>query len=126
MRQIDKDLINAADNGNVDLVKKYLENGANVHADDSCSLRYAATRGHREIVELLVENGVNPNNKIAIKYASINGHFPIVKYLYHYTRMSGQYVDKEIMKYCTPILPENKPFFRIMFPYLKVEGDYLV
>jgi len=39
-----------------------LENGANVHADDDCALRWAEENGHTETIELL-KNHINKEQK---------------------------------------------------------------
>ena len=67
MRRIDRDLIEAAKNGNHETVKllfsRYLifkkksdnakENGADIHADYDSALRLSSENGHYETVKLL-------------------------------------------------------------------------
>jgi ankyrin repeat protein len=58
-----KELIIASENGELDLVKKYISGGADVNfmGPNSAALHCAAFNGHEEIVQLLLENGANPN-----------------------------------------------------------------
>ena len=64
-------------------IKKLIEQGANVHAEDDYAIGYAAENGHLEIVKYLVSQGANIHvqNDYAFKYAAENGHLEIVKYL---------------------------------------------
>lgn len=83
------DLIEAAEKGNIEKVKQYIDAGTDVNAkkDDGCTaLMHAAENGYLNIVKLLVENGADVNvkdnyNDIALKKAVYNGHKDIVKYL---------------------------------------------
>ena len=51
------------------------------NSDSITLLEYASVEGHFEIVEYLVERGVDVNSAIAIISASKYGHFEILKYL---------------------------------------------
>ena len=68
----DSELLDAAKNGNIHTaiaaVKQAITDGANVNAKDAgwadmTALHYAAQKGHKEIIELLIANGVNVNAK---------------------------------------------------------------
>ena len=63
--------------------KLLLEKGADIHVDDDYALRWASKNGHFDIVKFLVENGADVHawNNHALRLASENGHFDIVKYL---------------------------------------------
>ena len=54
-----------------------------IHADDDYALRWAAEKGHFEIVKFLVENGANihADGDSALCLAAEEGHFKIVKFL---------------------------------------------
>jgi len=67
-------------------VKKALEMGANVHANNDWVLLYASNYGYIDIVELLLKNGANVHaqNDYALRYASENGHINVVKLLKKY------------------------------------------
>jgi hypothetical protein len=57
-------LVDAAKDGNIDLVRSLLENGTEVDQKDTCgitSLMVACQIGIFEMVKLLLENGANPN-----------------------------------------------------------------
>ena len=76
-------LIERAKEGNI-LGIKYFENkGADIHADDDLSLRWASRYGHLEVVKYLIENGANVHagDDYALILASICGHLEVVKYL---------------------------------------------
>ncbi|MDF1539773.1 MAG: ankyrin repeat domain-containing protein [Candidatus Thorarchaeota archaeon] len=61
MREIDQQLINAASDGDLESVKKAVEDGADVNAQDEffkdTALHKAASAGHESVVEYLIENG---------------------------------------------------------------------
>lgn len=86
---LNEDLIDAAENGNLDEVRKALEKGADVNAKDKYSntaLMKAAVKGHSDIVELLIEEGADTDAKdvfdeTALFNAVLKGHFHIVKLL---------------------------------------------
>jgi len=80
---IDNKLIEAACNGNIEEVKKYLDKGANIHAGNDLALRWASSNGHTETVKLLLDRGANIRacNDYALRYASRNGHTETVKLL---------------------------------------------
>ena len=82
-RKINKDLIMAAENGNLQLVKSLVSQDADIHADNDSALRYASYNGHLEVVKYLVEKGaeIHSLNDIALKFACENGNINVVKYL---------------------------------------------
>ena len=57
----------AADQGNIEAVKKHLDAGVDIHVLDKkygfAPLHYAAEGGYNEIVELLIDKGANVNAK---------------------------------------------------------------
>ena len=58
--------IQAAKNGNIELVKSALDNGANVNAkysDGWTALHQSALYGRKDVVELLITKGANINAK---------------------------------------------------------------
>ena len=52
-------LIDAAIIGDLNLVKYFISQGANIHINDDEALRYTADEGHIEIVKYLVKQGAN-------------------------------------------------------------------
>ena|SRR5713226_6623630 len=73
-RQIDKDLVSAAADGDTKKVEALLRNGAKIEAranDDWTALTIAAERGYVEIVRLLLEKGARVNAKEG------GGHTPL-------------------------------------------------
>ena len=70
----------ATENGHLQIVKFFMENGANF---GSQVLPSAIKNGHLEIVKYLVENGANVNfdRGLALRTAAGNGNLDMVKYL---------------------------------------------
>jgi ankyrin repeat protein len=58
-------LLDALESGNVDSVKKYIEEGMNVNIirNGVTPLMIAASKGHREVAEVLIQSGVNINER---------------------------------------------------------------
>ena len=80
-------LIEAADNGHVDMVKLLIENGADVNLKGEAwygPLHAAAANGHIEVVKILLENGADVNifhqNK-PLHNAAMNGHIEVAEIL---------------------------------------------
>jgi ankyrin repeat protein len=65
-------------------VKKALENGADVHANNDSALRYASENGHLSTVDLLLKNGadVHVYHDYPLRWASVRGHLDIVELLF--------------------------------------------
>ena len=86
-----KEMLVAAQNGNLPLVRYHIRMGENPNYQHpeflTTPLIEAATFGHKEIVEFLLENGANPKLKAgfssdtALKMAKQNGHGAIVALL---------------------------------------------
>ena len=73
-RQIDKDLVSAAANGDTSKVESLLAEGANIEAhanDDWTALTIAAERGRVDTVRFLLEKGARVNAKEG------GGHTPL-------------------------------------------------
>ncbi len=81
--------IQAAKNGNIAEVRKYINRGVDINAKDEYSMNallYAICEGHIKIVELLIDKGadihVTDNSGItALMFACDHGHIEIVKLL---------------------------------------------
>jgi len=83
-------LVNAVKNGNVNTVKKLLNNGANVNQADNengiTPLLTASRNGHTEVVKLLLNKGADVNKagmfgRTPLWNASQEGHTKVVKVL---------------------------------------------
>jgi ankyrin repeat protein len=85
-------LVNAVKNGNVNTVKKLLNNGANVNQEDNefglAPLYLASWKGHAEVVKLLlgapgidVNKADNEYGMTPLLFASEKGHTEVVKVL---------------------------------------------
>ena len=75
-------LIQAAEDGRLDLVRNLLQAGASANAKsdgDVTVLMWAAARGHVEVVKVLLESGAEPNartrkGRTAVDIATQEGH----------------------------------------------------
>ena len=67
-------LLNAAESGNIEAVKKHLAAGADVNATHGgwTPLHYSASAGHKEVAKLLIVKGADVNAK-----NDINGGTPL-------------------------------------------------
>jgi len=76
-------VIQASSNGNLNVVKYLVSQGADVAAKNNYALLQASDNGHLKVVKYLVEHGadVTVNDNLALQRASINGHLGVVKYL---------------------------------------------
>jgi hypothetical protein len=83
----------ATRNGDLKLVKKLLDEGADIHARDDGALYLASTYGHHEVVKLLLDRGANihvmDNN--TWYWASRNDHFEVMKLLLDRGATVGQW-----------------------------------
>ena len=70
-------------NFNLDNVKLLIEKGANIHANDNYSLKYASVFGYLNIIKLLIEKGadIHANNDYTLRISSRFGYLNIIKYL---------------------------------------------
>jgi len=89
MSQLNKDLLYAAREGDIEAVKRLLAKGADVNAKDNwgiTALMWTAWPGHTEIVNLLISKGADVNAKdkngrTALMEAAAGGHTEIVEML---------------------------------------------
>ncbi|MEM4626579.1 MAG: ankyrin repeat domain-containing protein [Candidatus Bilamarchaeaceae archaeon] len=88
-KQLNSKLIEAANTGNAELVKRLIERGADVNAKTGwgkTALMRAAMGGHTETAKLLIERGADVNAKsnngeTALMYALVKGHPEIAELL---------------------------------------------
>lgn len=64
-------LIQACENGNLELIKQLVQEGADLHTNDDYALGVAALNGHLAIVKFLVQHGANVHAgcDLALRYA---------------------------------------------------------
>ena len=63
-------VIEAVKNNDLENIKRLVEQGANLHADDEEALQWAAEKGHLEVVKYLLEQGADSDilsQKVLIK-----------------------------------------------------------
>jgi ankyrin repeat protein len=73
----------ACEDGDLEIVKLLIDNGADVTSKDNMSIRWASREGHLEVVKYLIDNGadVTAQDNYAIRWASFNGHLEVVELL---------------------------------------------
>ena len=81
--QMDIDLIYAAKNGNLEYVRFFIRNGADIHTEDNLPLRYAARFGNFRITRFLLDHGadIHAGDDDALKWAASCGHHATTKLL---------------------------------------------
>ena len=108
LQQEETNFLKAAQNGNLDEMKKYINNGGNKEAKDNngwTALHFASNNGHLEIVQYLIETcSVNKEAKTntgrtalhcACACASIWVHLKIVQYLIETCRVNKEAKDND-------------------------------
>jgi len=75
--------IRQAQKGNLELVKIYIQLGADIHTEDDYALQLASRHGHLKVVKYLIKQGANihANNDYALRLAAQYGNLSVVKYL---------------------------------------------
>jgi ankyrin repeat protein len=89
VRRLERALLEAADNGDLEDVRELLDDGADANATidgDGTALIVAAREGHAGVVRLLLDRGANPNLGVAgdgapVIMAAREGHGEIVQLL---------------------------------------------
>ncbi|MEK0338484.1 MAG: ankyrin repeat domain-containing protein, partial [Nitrosopumilus sp.] len=62
-------------------VKKAIETGADIHYNKNIALRWASLNGNYDIVKVLLKNGADAKDIVALRYASQFGHDDVVELL---------------------------------------------
>lgn len=89
----------ACQNGNLELVKKLHQKGADCSDKIHKPILKASKNGHLEIVKYLHENGANLS-VISFVMASKNGHLEVVKYLHSHGDINTLSYGNAICKAC--------------------------
>ena len=73
----------ACNKGHLEIVKRLIENGTDIHAGNEYAIRWASHYGHLEVVKFLLEKGadIHANNDEALRMALGSDHLEVVKYL---------------------------------------------
>ena len=79
--ELDEEMIEAAENGHLEVVRELLKRGADIHYRDDEALLVAAVKGNLELVHLLLDSGANVNARddMALRSAAAFGHLEIVR-----------------------------------------------
>jgi len=82
-QQLNEVMFMAVRTGQLGLLKKAVEKGADIHAYEDEALRYASCYGHLEMVKYLVEQGadIHATNDCALSHAAFYGHIEVAAYL---------------------------------------------
>ena len=80
---INRDLMRACSDGELDEVKALLKQGADIHAYDDDGLRWAAWGGHLDVARYLVEQGadIHARGDYTLRWAAHWGRLDVVNYL---------------------------------------------
>ena len=105
-------LITASKSGRLDQVIIAVNNGADIHARNDESLRYASIHGHLDAVKYLISQGadIHARDNYSLRMASVSGYLDVVKYLVeqgadihalndYSLRMASDYGHLEVVKY---------------------------
>tara|TARA_R110002124_G_scaffold266813_1_gene433808 strand:- start:13818 stop:15764 length:1947 start_codon:yes stop_codon:yes gene_type:complete len=79
----DSDPIKAIKANDAAKISGLINQGADIHANNDDSLRWAAENGHEAVVQMLIDNGadIHANNDMALRLAAQNGHEAVVQIL---------------------------------------------
>jgi len=81
--RLDSKFLNASNNGQFDIVRLFLDRGADIHADNDWALRTASRFGHLEVARLLLDRGadIHAVDDYALRWAAEAGHLEVVRLL---------------------------------------------
>ena len=81
--ELDAQLVDASEDGRVEVVRLLIAAGADVHRYGDYALRAASLNGHAEVVQMLLYAGANVHarDSSALRYAVENGHVEVIKIL---------------------------------------------
>jgi hypothetical protein len=127
----DRYLCIGAQYGYIEIVKYFIQNGANIHIKNELPLALASYNGYLEIVKYLVEKGANfhINDEYPMRLACTKGHSEIVKYFieegaYLYPFDDGEiFMDMalkgntELANYIRPLMPPRIKFNTSAFKF---------
>ena len=80
--QLNKQLIHAATNGQLEIIKYLVEKGADIHFNNDYALRLASSYGKLDVIKYLVEQGADiyRNNNSTLRRASQSNQLEIIQY----------------------------------------------
>jgi hypothetical protein len=79
----DKVILGPREKITLEVIKRLVKKGANIHADNNYALQWAAESGHLDVVKFFVEKGADiyAENDLALIRAAEGGHLDVVKFL---------------------------------------------
>jgi ankyrin repeat protein len=97
-------------NGQFEIVKSLIENGADIHVEYDAPLRLASLNGNFEVVEFLIERGadLHAEDDQSLQWACQNGHFQVVELLIEHG------ADFYARKYCALKLANMNGHYKIV------------
>lgn len=105
--------------GDLSIIKKLVEKGADVHDDDESPLRYAAVNMHEETMDYLMQQGAT------LKVISPAIHRENMKMLRAYKNMYGGYIIKYLLKSGIDICYNDYEAIRVMLEKEGLERDVI-
>ena len=116
-------LINSSEKGDLEGVKKAIEQGADVHSHYDYSLRRASFEGHLPVVKYLVEQGadVHAENDESLICASEQGHLPVVKYLVSVYEERRKF--RELLNVYDELPKKTQEYIDEKYPWLQSAAD---
>lgn len=94
---LNDELINSAQNGDLAKLKKCITKGANINASDEngeTALTQACDSGHYDIVKFLAENGADTNARNDVGYGALE--FSASNEIWEYLKPKASSVDKDL------------------------------
>ncbi|MBN2230334.1 MAG: ankyrin repeat domain-containing protein [Candidatus Thorarchaeota archaeon] len=126
MHDIDKELIIAAKEGNLDRLKSALADDADINvASDDCrntALHLACDNGHLAVVEFLIEQGVdiaamNCIDMTPLHMAVRNGHAAVVRYICDKALPITERILDDVLTVASMSVYSNEQIYKMVYDY---------
>lgn len=90
IHNIDYMLQLSSEYGQLDVVRFFIKNVANVNSSSDIALYYSVKNGHLDVVRFLFNNGADINRSILLYLSSTNGHLDILRFLLEHIAVIGK------------------------------------